>query len=70
MLDTASVRHVPLRGKRRIGKSLLVALAAMLCVLMLTASLAWAENSSITGVFLGNGFTVYTQGTVDQTSVP
>ncbi len=68
MVGNAYERHIQLHGK--MGKSILVALAAMLCMLVLSASPAWAEDSSITGVALGNGFTVYTQGTVDQTSVP
>ena len=73
MFDNARVQHVPLHGKKRARAGILAALVslfAMLCALALPATPALAENSSVTGVALGDGFVAYTEGTVDQTSVP
>lgn len=73
MLGDVRAQHVPLNGSKR-GKAcilaVLVAAFAVLCALALPATPALAEDSSVTGVALGNGFVVYTEGTVDQTSVP
>ena len=73
MFGAAYAQDGRLRSRRRIKKGMLAAFASLavaLCTLVFTASPACAEESSITGVYLGEGFTVYTKGTVDQTYAP
>lgn len=73
MFGAAYAQDGRLRSRKRIKKGMLAAFASLavaLCTLVFAASPAWATDSSITGVALDGDLVVYTEGTVDQTSVP
>lgn len=52
---------------RRLAHAFFLVCVVALLTLALPAAFALAEDSSVTGVSLGDGFVVYTRGTVDQT---